>query len=118
MAVIGRMRGARHADRGDAARACELPQDVHDGARGHRIELARRLVGDEQPGPGDERTGDRDTLALSSRELGGTLVPVAGEADGRERSSRSADGVRTTRNGSSTFSAAESTSTSPNVCMT
>ena len=45
---------------------------------GTGAEVARRLVGKYQVGPGAERTGDRHTLLLAARELvGAVLQPVA-----------------------------------------
>ena len=61
-------------------------QDVeHAGARG-RVEVARRLVGEDDGGASGERAGDRDALLLAAGELG-----RAGASRGRRgRPSRAA----------------------------
>ena len=49
------------------ARAPEQREDL--GARA-RVEVARRLVGEDDRRPRDERARDRDALLLAARELG------------------------------------------------
>ena len=87
------------------------------------VEPRRRLVGDEHPGPGGDRAGERDALALAGRE------PVDGARRRGRRGRRSrarpsparaprrrrCPGGRAT---SSTFSRAVSTPERPGVCPT
>src|SRR5919198_629372 len=48
-----------------------------DDAGGARVEVAGRLVGEEQARAVDERAGDRDALLLAAREVAGhTLAGV------------------------------------------
>ena len=66
-------------------------QDLHDLARGRRVERAGRLVGEQDLGPRDQRAGDRDALLLAARELARQVLGAVGEADlarGTPRASR------------------------------
>ena len=49
------------------------------------VELARRLVRDQQARPVRERGGERDPLLLAARELGRIRVAPVGEADAFEQ---------------------------------
>src|SRR6185295_12949520 len=49
-----------------------------------RVELTRRLVGDQQVRAPRERRADRDALLLSARELTGMRIAAALQADPRE----------------------------------
>ena len=57
--------------------AVELLEQVEDLAGGGAVEVAGRLVGDEQVGVGDDRPGDRDALLLAAGELAGIVVLAA-----------------------------------------
>ena len=59
-------------------RVAELLEDL--AARG-RVEVARRLVGEDDRRPRDERAGDRDALLLAAGELGGPVRPPVGDPD-------------------------------------
>ena len=50
-------------------------------AAGARVEVARRLVGEQHGRLGDERPGDGDALLLAAGELGRTVRQAVGEAD-------------------------------------
>ena len=54
---------------GDALLAIELADDLHDLVRGPRVEIAGRLVGQQQLGGVDQRARDRDALLLAAGEL-------------------------------------------------
>ena len=62
--------------------------EPHDGLAARRVERARRLVREQQLPLSDRRSGDRDPLALATRELVGEVVRSLGQAqllEGRER---------------------------------
>ena len=90
------------------------PQQLeHAGAR-LRVEVAGRLVGEDDGGRGDQRARDRDALLLAAGELGRAVR----RRDRRDRRCRAAGRARPDRrrapaicSGSSTFSAASSTGT-------
>ena len=56
-------------DRGHALGADDGPDQQHDLLAGLGVELAGRLVGEQEPRPVRERAGDRDALLLAAREL-------------------------------------------------
>jgi hypothetical protein len=65
--------------------AVELAQQRQDlGARA-RVEVAGRLVGEDDRRPGDHRASDRHALALPARELLGAVVQSMAEADTLQR---------------------------------
>ncbi len=57
--------------------AVELFQQVEDLAAGGAVEIAGRLVGDQQVGVGDDRPGDGDALLLAAGELARIVVLAA-----------------------------------------
>ncbi len=67
--VGGDQRG--HSPRGD-----DVPQQSHDGRPGVGIQLAGRLVGDQQLGVVRQRTGDRDALLLAPGHFRRSLIDV------------------------------------------
>ena len=54
--------------------ALQLVEQVHDLGAGVAVEVAGRLIGEDQRGFGDERSGDRDALLLSAGQLGRLVV--------------------------------------------
>ena len=54
---------------GDAVAPVHVGQDVHDAARGIRIERGDRLVGDEELGALHEGAGDGGALLLAAGKL-------------------------------------------------
>jgi hypothetical protein len=69
---------------GDAARGRVRQQAQHAGRDGY-VEGGGGLVGDQQPGLGDESAQDGDALALPSGQLAGPGVEVqAVQADGAQ----------------------------------
>ena len=68
-------------DRRDALGPDDVPDEQHDPLPGLRVELAGRLVGEQQPRPVRERPGDRDPLLLAARELVRPVLRPLAEAD-------------------------------------
>ena len=58
-----------------------LVQQLEDLAAGLRVEVAGRLVGEDDCRAGDERARDRDALLLAAGELGGPVGQAVGEPD-------------------------------------
>src|ERR1700686_4663945 len=58
----------------DVVLATQLAQQLEHFASALRVEAPRRLVREQQPWPGRERTSDHHTLALSHRERLRTMV--------------------------------------------
>ena len=82
--------GARHLGQqmeivgGDDDRGAELVQrieQIEQAPRHFRIDVAGRLVGDEQFGPADHRAGDGDALLLAARQGRRAGAGAVGEAD-------------------------------------
>ena len=59
----------------------ELAQQRDDARAGARVQRARRLVGEDDRRPRDERAGDRGALALAARELRRAVLEAMAEAD-------------------------------------
>ena len=77
-----------HHDR--AAGAVQLVEQAEDlGGRG-RVEVAGRLVGEQQVRLGDQRPGDRDPLLLAAGELARPVLGPVAEADPVQRGERPA----------------------------
>ena len=55
--------------------------EVEDLGAGSRVEVAGRLVGEHDVGPGVEGPGDRDALLLAAGELARTVLQAVGETD-------------------------------------
>ena len=58
-----------------------VAQEREDLRARRRVEVAGRLVGEHDGGPGDERACDRDALLLATRELCGAVPEAVSEAD-------------------------------------
>ena len=73
----------------DEGRAVRLADELGDQrqhlARGRRVELAGRLVGDQERRPARERRAERDPLLLAARELARMRVAAVAEADALEQ---------------------------------
>ncbi len=78
---VGDRRGARvvgdHHDRLAVGCAHVAQQREDLGAR-LRVEVAGRLVGEDDGRPRDQRAGDRDALLLATGELGGPVAEAPG----------------------------------------
>ena len=75
------------------------------------VEVAGRLVGQDECGLGDERTGDGDALLLAARELGRLMVDPVAQTEPLQRGSRPPQRARGDRrpgtsSGGATFSSA------------
>ena len=70
-----------------AVEQAEQPQDLVGALA---VEVAGRLVGDDQVGVGDDRPGDRDALLLTAGELAGVMVLPPFEAHDPEGGHRAA----------------------------
>src|SRR5207249_11952998 len=70
------------------ALAVELLQEHENLDACPRVEVPRRLVGEQHGGVVDKRAGDGDTLLLSSRELARMVVSPIGEPDGAQALAR------------------------------
>src|SRR5690606_31464845 len=84
--------GHQHERR--APRARRLEQEIGDLRAAAAVEVAGRLVGKQDARTGDEGAGDRHTLLLAPRHLGGKVVFPAGEPDEPELLARPVEGVR------------------------
>ena len=67
-----------------AALDARAPQRVEDLGAGRVVEVAGRLVGEQERRSGDERPGDGDALLLAGRELVGLVALLAGQVDERD----------------------------------
>ena len=70
-------------------------QRLHDLVRGARIEIAGRLVGEQQARRVDERAGDGDTLLLAAGKLRRRVALAVAEAEQRQRVARARQPRRT-----------------------
>ena len=95
-------RGARAGDRrvvGDhhqrqpAARSCSSSSSITSSAE-RAVEVAGRLVGQQQPTAHHHGAGDRHALALAARELVGAVVGALAQPDRRRAPAPPARGAR------------------------
>ena len=70
-----------------------LAQDRHDLAGGGGVEVAGRLVGEQDARAVDQRAGDRDALLLAAGEVAGDARGGVGEAEALEQLRRAAAGL-------------------------
>src|SRR6478752_7569477 len=73
-------RVVRHDQERDAV-AIQLLDDLHDLGTGLRVEVAGRLVREQEARLHDDRAADRDALALAARELIGPVAEARAKAD-------------------------------------
>ena len=71
-----------------------IRKKIEDLFRRLAVEVAGGLVGDQQPGVGDDGAGDGDALFLAPGELGRAVVRAVGETDEVEGAGARARGVR------------------------
>ena len=82
------LRIVRDDDHRHAGRAIELTQHGHDLGRGLAVEVAGRLVGEQQVGLADEGARDRDPLLLAARQLARQMPGAMRDAGPREGGAR------------------------------
>ena len=75
----------------------ELLEQRHHLQAGVRVEVAGRLVGQDEARPVDQRAGDRHPLLLAARELAGVVVEPLAEADPLQRLRGAAPAARAGR---------------------
>ena len=97
-------------DQGRLPAALEAAEDPVDLVAGLRVELAGRLVGQDEDRVLDQGPGDRHPLLLAARQLVGAMVEPVAQADlasAARRALRFAPAVSPRgRNGTRTFSTA------------
>ncbi len=103
----------RHHDQRLAELPVEPLQQPHHQGRRLLVEIARRLVGQDDRGVGHDGPRDRDPLLLSAAELAGVVIVPVGDPDEFERRRDALvplpPGSFWSSSGSSTFSYAVST---------
>ena len=114
LGALGRVRIVRHHDDRLAVLAVERLQQVEDLVAGLAVEIARRLVAEQQRRVGDDGARDADALFLAARELARIVLRAVGQADDLERDRRRACAARpspsfVSSSGSSTLRSAVST---------
>ena len=92
-AVGGDVQFVRDHDDGDAG-VVEFLEQAHDLDAGAGVEIAGRLVGQDQFRLVDQGAGDGDALLLSAGKLAGMMVAPVAQADFLQRLRRRAAGVR------------------------
>ena len=112
--ALGRVRIVRHHDDRLAVLAVERLQQVEDLVAGLAIEIAGRLVAEQQRRVGDDGARDADALFLAAGELPRVVLRAIGQADDLQRdarraSRRSAFDSLVSSSGSSTLRSAVST---------
>ena len=70
-------------EEGCARAGLVFEQAIDHQATGRRVEVTRRLVGQQQLWPGDEGAGDRHALLLAAGQLPGIMSQALVEADCR-----------------------------------
>ena len=103
----------RDEQHGDAALDVQALEDPHDLDARPRVEVAGRLVRQQDRRVGDQRAGDRHALLLPAGELIRVVIGAIGQADHRQARPSPASGVPTRcslpppySSGSSTLSSA------------
>ena len=76
-----------------AASRRKIEHEVHDRAAGRLVEIAGRLVGDQQRRPRGKRAGQRHALLLAAGKLRRIMVEAVAEAHLLEFGARAIEGV-------------------------
>ena len=82
--VRGGLRVVGHEDDRLVALDARPPERLEDLGAGRVVEVAGRLVGEEERRARHERAGDRDPLLLAGRQLVGLVVLLPGQVDERD----------------------------------
>ena len=93
-AVAGDVGLVRDEHDGQAVLGVEALEDVHDLDARARVEVARRLVGEQDRGIVHERPRDGDALLLAARELVRVVARAVAQTDGGERRERARAALR------------------------
>ena len=80
MTMVRLLLVVRHHDDGAPVLLVQFVQQFHNLSTHLRVEVARRLVGEEDFGIADDGTGDGHALALSAGELCRAVLHAVGEA--------------------------------------
>ena len=83
--AFGRPGVVRHHDNRLAVMGVERGQQTEDLVGGFAVEIARRLIADEQSRVGHDRPGDGDPLLLAAGELVGLVSAPVGEVNQLQR---------------------------------
>ena len=94
LGALGGVRIVRDHDDRLAVLAVERLQQVEDLVAGLAIEVAGRLVAEQQRRVGDDRARDADALLLAAGELPRVVLGAVGEADDLQRDARRASAAR------------------------
>ena len=94
-AVLGDVVLVRDQEHGDAALEVEPLEDAHHLDAGPRVEVAGRLVGEENRRVRDQRARDGDALLLAAGELIRMVIGAIAETDGRRALPSPAGAART-----------------------
>ena len=86
--ALGRVRVVRHHDDRLAVVAVERLQQVENLVAGLAIEIARRLVAQQQRRVGHDGARDADALLLAAGQLPRIVLGALGEADDFQRDAR------------------------------
>ena len=86
-------RVVRHQHQGRLARMIDGQQQIHDVPAVGAVEIAGRLVGEQDRRIVGQRAGNRDPLLLAAGELRRIVMPAAGQAHLVEQRVRAAAGV-------------------------
>ena len=68
-----------------SAQLVQFLEQAHQTKPDPIIDIARRLIGEEQPGPGDDGACNRDALLLPSGEGGGAGLELIAQPDPGEQ---------------------------------
>ena len=85
---VGGLLVVRDHDDGLAVLPAQRPQQIENLVGGLAIEVAGRLVADQERRVGHQRAGDGDALLLAARELGRLVARAVREADDLQRRMR------------------------------
>ena len=71
----------RHHNRGEAVGDVQPLQQIEDASCGGFVQVAGGLVGQQQAGIADQRSGQRDALLLAAGEFAGPVLAAIFQVD-------------------------------------